>query len=108
VADCASQNTIVGPFGEAHSCRAFNAQTIYDAVSGRRSIRQYSDDVSPDTVRRLISMAVMAPSAHNRQPWPFVVARAESGRGERDSVFRVRTGGRPTAAWKILGTARRE
>jgi nitroreductase len=57
------------------------AQTIYDAISGRRSIRQYSsDDVSPDTVRRLISMAVMAPSAHNRQPWPFVVARAESRR----------------------------
>src|SRR4029077_10036331 len=52
------------------------AQTIYDAISGRRSIRQYSsDDVSPDTIRRLISMAVMAPSAHNRQQWPFVVAR---------------------------------
>jgi len=45
------------------------AQTIRDAISGRRSIRQYSsDDVSPDTVRRLIGMAVMAPSAHNRQP----------------------------------------
>ena len=52
------------------------AQTIHDAISGRRSIRQYSsDDVSPDTVRRLISMAVMAPSAHNRQPWRFVVVR---------------------------------
>jgi nitroreductase len=69
------------------------AQTIYDAISGRRSIRQYSsDDVSPDTVRRLISMAVMAPSAHNRQPWPFVVARPRAGRGERDCAFRVRTG----------------
>jgi len=52
------------------------AQTIRDAISGRRSIRQYSsDDVSPDTVRRLIGMAVMAPSAHNRQPWRFVVVR---------------------------------
>jgi nitroreductase len=52
------------------------AQTIRDAISGRRSIRQYSsDDVSPDTVRRLIGMAVMAPSAHNRQPWRFVVIR---------------------------------
>jgi nitroreductase len=49
------------------------AQKIYDAIW------QYSsDDVSPDTVRRLISMAVMAPLAHNRQPWPFVVSRAES------------------------------
>ncbi len=55
------------------------AQKIYDAISRRRSIRQYSsDDVSPDTVRRLISMAVMPPLAHNRQPWPFVVSRAES------------------------------
>jgi coenzyme F420-0:L-glutamate ligase / coenzyme F420-1:gamma-L-glutamate ligase len=52
------------------------AQTIRDAISGRRSIRQYSsDDVSPDTVRRLIGMAVMAPSAHNRQPWRVVVVR---------------------------------
>ncbi len=52
------------------------AQTIHDAISSRRSIRQYrGDDVSPDTVRRLIGMAVMAPSAHNRQPWRFVVVR---------------------------------
>ena len=52
------------------------AQTIHDAISGRRSIRQYSgDDVSQDTVRRLIGMAIMAPSAHNRQPWRFVVVR---------------------------------
>jgi len=52
------------------------AQTIHDAISSRRSIRQYSgDDVSLDTVRRLIGIAVMAPSAHNRQPWRFVVVR---------------------------------
>ena len=51
-------------------------QTINEAISGRRSIRQYSmDDVSPDTIRHLIGMAVMAPSAHNRQPWRFVVVR---------------------------------
>ena len=81
------------------------AQTIYDAIS----IRQYSsDDVSKDTVRRLISMAVMAPLAHNRQPWPFVVARAES----RTRRTRLRISSAhwrsPTAAWKIRGTARRE
>jgi coenzyme F420-0:L-glutamate ligase/coenzyme F420-1:gamma-L-glutamate ligase len=51
-------------------------QTIHDAISGRRSIRQYSgDDVSQDSVRRLIGIAVTAPSAHNRQPWRFVVVR---------------------------------
>jgi len=76
------------------------AQTIYDAISGRRSIRQYSsDDVSPDTVRRLISMAVMAPSAHNRQPWPFVVARAES----RTRRTPVRPGGSCWSRWSRRG-----
>jgi coenzyme F420-0:L-glutamate ligase / coenzyme F420-1:gamma-L-glutamate ligase len=51
-------------------------QTIRDAISARCSVRQYRiDDVSPDTVRRLIGMAAMAPSAHNRQPWRFVVVR---------------------------------
>jgi len=51
-------------------------QTIRDAISGRRSVRQYSiGDVSPDTVRRLIGMAAMALSTHNRQPWRFVVVR---------------------------------
>jgi coenzyme F420-0:L-glutamate ligase / coenzyme F420-1:gamma-L-glutamate ligase len=50
--------------------------TIRDAISGRRSVRQYSiDDVSLDTVRRLIGMATRAPSAHNRQPWRFVAVR---------------------------------
>jgi hypothetical protein len=75
-----------------------------DVLSGNTAATTYRRT----RFRRLIIMAVMAPSAHNRQPWPFVVARAESGRGERDSVFRVRTGDRPTVAWKILGTARRE
>ena len=80
------------------------AQTIRDEISGRRSIRQYSsDDVSPDTVRRLIGMAVMAPSAHNRQPWRFVVVRdadiklrLAGAMGVRLKNDRTRDGDEPT------------
>jgi hypothetical protein len=79
------------------------AQKIYDAIW------QYSsDDVSPDTVRRLISMAVRRRWLTTGSHGPSSFPEPRAGRGKRDSVFRVRTGGRPTAAWKILGTARRD
>ena len=40
----------------------------------RRSIRRYrSDPVPRPMLERLLNAAVWAPSAHNRQPWRFVV-----------------------------------
>lgn len=49
------------------------------AIHTRRSIRQYtSQDVSDDDVRILLEAAMMAPSAHNCQPWHFVVVRSRA------------------------------
>lgn len=43
-------------------------------ASGRRSIRSFSrDPLELELVDRLLSVAARAPSAHNRQPWRFVV-----------------------------------
>ena len=43
-------------------------------VFTRRSIRRYQDrPVSRETLEALISAAIWAPSAHNRQPWRFAV-----------------------------------
>ena len=40
----------------------------------RRSLRRYDDrPIPPETIDRLLSAATWAPSAHNRQPWRFVV-----------------------------------
>ncbi len=40
----------------------------------RRSIRRYDDrPIPPETIDRLLTAATWAPSAHNRQPWRFVV-----------------------------------
>jgi coenzyme F420-0:L-glutamate ligase/coenzyme F420-1:gamma-L-glutamate ligase len=48
--------------------------TLKQWISGRRSIRRYRTDPLPDgTIERLIDAARFAPSAHNRQPWRFVV-----------------------------------
>lgn len=47
---------------------------MLDLILTRRSIRRYDGRlVPPDVVERLLAAAMWAPSAHNRQPWRFVV-----------------------------------
>lgn len=52
---------------------------LNEAISGRRSVREYTDK-TPDeqTIRRLLDAAVRAPSAVNQQPWTFTVVRDQS------------------------------
>lgn len=52
-------------------------RAIADAISGRRSIRRYrADPVADDLIDELLTVAITAPSAHNRQPWRFRVVRS--------------------------------
>jgi coenzyme F420-0:L-glutamate ligase / coenzyme F420-1:gamma-L-glutamate ligase len=52
-------------------------------LRSRRSIRRFTDDPVPgDTLRDIIQTAVHAPSAHNLQPWRFVIV--ESGPSRSD------------------------
>jgi nitroreductase len=47
-----------------------------EAILSRRSIRRYTDrPVSDDLVTDLLRAAMAAPSAHNQQPWQFVVVK---------------------------------
>ena len=49
---------------------------VYQAISSRRSIREYTDQaVDPGMIGRLIDAAVHAPNAVNQQPWSFTVVR---------------------------------
>ena len=61
-------------------------QSCYEFLLTRRSIRHFRDEPVPEQVmRRILAAASRAPSAHNRQPWRFVVV----GRGEaRDQLSR--------------------
>lgn len=48
--------------------------SVLEAIAARRSIRRYAQwPVPRDVVERLLVAAISAPSAHNRQPWRFVV-----------------------------------
>jgi F420 biosynthesis protein FbiB-like protein len=47
---------------------------LHDFLRTRRSIRRFKPDPVPDSViQTILSTATFAPSAHNRQPWRFVV-----------------------------------
>ncbi len=49
---------------------------LYDAINGRRSVREFTDrDVPAPVVRKLLEAAVRAPTAGNLQPWRFHVVR---------------------------------
>lgn len=49
---------------------------VMDVINNRRSIRKYKkDDISDDVIIDIINCGHLAPSAKNRQPWKFVVAK---------------------------------
>lgn len=50
--------------------------TVIDAIKSRRSIRKYKPDPVPDDIiLQLLDCARLAPSAHNSQPWRFIVLK---------------------------------
>lgn len=54
--------------------RLFRLMEFFEAVSGRRSVRSYRAASVPDAlVGRALEAAILAPSAHNAQPWRFLV-----------------------------------
>lgn len=59
----------------------FGTNSVWDSLLSRRSIRIYRDDpVSIDLVNQLLTVARQAPSAHNRQPWRWVVVATSANR----------------------------
>jgi F420 biosynthesis protein FbiB-like protein len=52
------------------------SSTVFSTIKNRRSVRRFSSaNVPRDVVQRVFDAAQWAPSAHNSQPWRFVVVR---------------------------------
>lgn len=46
------------------------------AIHARRAIRKFKDKTVPeDILKKILSAGMQAPSAHNEQPWQFVVVK---------------------------------
>ncbi len=55
------------------------AETLAEAIRGRRSVREFLPDPIPRRVlEEVVELALWAPSAYNRQDWRFVVATGEA------------------------------
>ncbi len=65
-----------------------DAEWFYRLVESRRSVRRFRPEApAREVVERLLSAAVAAPSASNKQPWRFVVvARGETTRRMAEAV----------------------
>ncbi|MBN1136628.1 MAG: nitroreductase family protein [Anaerolineae bacterium] len=50
---------------------------FFETIESRRSVRRFDPavEVPPETVVRLLNVAILAPSAGNRQPWHFYIVR---------------------------------
>jgi coenzyme F420-0:L-glutamate ligase / coenzyme F420-1:gamma-L-glutamate ligase len=64
---------------------------MLETIQSRRSIRRYKDrPIAPETVRQLLTAAIWAPSAHNRQPWRFAVIETTAQKGRLAKAMGVR------------------
>ena len=89
---------------------------FWQTLLERRSIRRYTDQPVPRALlERLLTAAIWAPNAHNRQPWRFaVVTERSSGeqlaeqlaaRWERDLLADGTTRQWSSAASPLLASA---
>ena len=59
--------------------RVMNATELLRFMRGRRSLRRYLPDQVPrEAIEFLLEAAIWAPSAHNRQPWRFVIINRDA------------------------------
>ena len=95
---------------------------IFDAISGRRSIKSYTDrEITDEAIERMLSMAVLAPNHRMTEPWRFyllgeqareavAVLNAEmvaAKSNERAAEVKLRRW-RAMPGWLVLTSARSE
>jgi F420 biosynthesis protein FbiB-like protein len=52
-------------------------EVYQDFLRSRHSVRYFTPEIVPeDVIGRILETAVTAPSAHNRQPWRFVIVKS--------------------------------
>ncbi|HSO27704.1 MAG TPA: nitroreductase family protein [Anaerolineales bacterium] len=71
-------------FSNHHSMRALFVAAVRDPAAllrARQSIRRFTNQEIPKTViDEVLELATLAPSAHNRQPWRFVVLQTAASK----------------------------
>ena len=73
---------------------------IIDVISGRKSIRRYTDEPIPDELLdKILEAARWAPSGENEQPWKLIVIKDPETRVKIGEIARIGSGQRVTAEY---------
>lgn len=85
----------------------FSLNETLQTIKKRHSIRSFTErEVSDDLINILLQAANEAPSAHNQQPWRFIVTRAKK-KQELAHLVTSRAGNFPKPASALLRMAAR-
>ncbi len=69
--------------------KELNDMNTIDAILSRKSVRNFSSqEIEEEKINLLLKAAMAAPSAVNKQPWKFVVAKKKDKKEEIKSVMR--------------------
>ena len=61
---------------------------LHDFLRSRRSVRRFKTYTVPESIiRNILTTATYAPSAHNRQPWRFVVVTSQDVKSNMSDVL---------------------
>ena len=61
---------------------------FFDIIRGRRSVRAFRPEpLSRAQIEAVLEAARWAPSAHNRQPWRFVVVTTDERKGRLSAAM---------------------
>ena len=77
---------------------------LKEAIESRRSIRHYKEDkLTKEKITDLLEMAILSPSAKNKQPWHFIVVNEDQElKNKIANILKDKTNEEPTLTCEVI------